>query len=457
MRVDNPEPTAADRFLAVKRQFQAAEWRRELTVACRGSTVDPVVAERVALAQIRGNPDLTKCSPSSVFKCVLTACSLGLEPDGVRGLAYLIPFKNNRLGRYDCNLVIGYPGLTRLAWNVPELSELQPILVHEKDTFRYEPGASSPITHRVHTGTDRGEVIAAYTRVRFRGHLQFLGFLWIDEINAIRDKAPSSRSSKSPWNDKGIGERGMRLKTTLRQACKHIPGASQLERAVAIDEAADAGIQALDAPGFEVVDVSARGEDRDPFEPALAEVFSEADAGVDASEIDPDPVDSDELDPDTIPADESGEPADLGAAQDDASQAETAQDKPKPNPVADQTSGGDRPAKGRKTARTRSSKTGKKPTTADTTADNRRQPPTQPEQEPIEEPEPGPDPEAIRAEIRELREEITRAHRNLSRQAVNAAMSAAGLGGIHELIGETPVEVLRRYVEALRSGSDNGR
>ena len=49
---------------------------------------------RIAMTSVRRTPALLGCNQQSLLGAVMQAAQLGLEPDGVLGLAYLIPFKD---------------------------------------------------------------------------------------------------------------------------------------------------------------------------------------------------------------------------------------------------------------------------------------------------------------------------------------------------------------------------
>src|SRR6185369_356853 len=46
---------------------------------------------RISMTSIRRTPALLSCNPQSLLGAIMQASQLGLEPDGVLGLAYLIP------------------------------------------------------------------------------------------------------------------------------------------------------------------------------------------------------------------------------------------------------------------------------------------------------------------------------------------------------------------------------
>ena len=48
---------------------------------------------RVALTAVQNTPKLLECDRRSLLSAVMTCAQLGLEPDGVLGQAYLVPFR----------------------------------------------------------------------------------------------------------------------------------------------------------------------------------------------------------------------------------------------------------------------------------------------------------------------------------------------------------------------------
>ena len=69
-------------------------------------------------------PKLLECTRESLLACIVQCAQLGLEPDGLLGQAYLIPFYNGRKNRYECQLIVGYKGLLKLARQSAEISSL---------------------------------------------------------------------------------------------------------------------------------------------------------------------------------------------------------------------------------------------------------------------------------------------------------------------------------------------
>ena len=70
---------------------------------------------RVAMTSVQRTPELLKCDPISLVAAVIQSSQLGLEPDGILGHAYLIPFNNTKKGRMEVQFIPGYKGLIDLA------------------------------------------------------------------------------------------------------------------------------------------------------------------------------------------------------------------------------------------------------------------------------------------------------------------------------------------------------
>src|SRR5262249_8718109 len=60
---------------------------------------------RVALTAVQRTPALLECDQLSIVGSVVQAAQLGLEPDGILGLAYLVPYFNKKTGRKECQLI----------------------------------------------------------------------------------------------------------------------------------------------------------------------------------------------------------------------------------------------------------------------------------------------------------------------------------------------------------------
>jgi len=170
---------------------------------------------RIAMTSIQSNYRLMECDPKSLVAAVMEASQLGLEPDGVLGRAYLIPYKVK--GQYKAQLQIGYRGFLDLARR-------------------------------------SGQVINAVVRLKDGGY--DFEWMWRREIDAIR------RSSKAAGDGPWVTHyEEMAKKTVIRRLAKRLPLSIEFQRAAVADEYAEAGVfteDVVDMTTGEVVDVQAK-------------------------------------------------------------------------------------------------------------------------------------------------------------------------------------------------------
>lgn len=198
---------------------------------------------RVALTAVGRNPTLQKCSPATIAGCVVQASILGLEPDGVLGEAYLVPFwnkkANNNRGGYECQLIPGYQGLLKLVRNTGELQMVDVQAVHENDEFEFEKGMEPFLRHKPALG-DRGEIQSYWAgAVLINGGKQF-EVMTVEEIERHRDQySQSADKDYSPWK---TSPEWMYKKTVLRKLTKLLPKSAQAQLAMTLDERSEVGI-----------------------------------------------------------------------------------------------------------------------------------------------------------------------------------------------------------------------
>lgn len=187
---------------------------------------------RISMTSIRRTPQLMTCTPQSLLGAVIQAAQLGLEPDGVLGMAYLVPFKD------ECQLIIGYKGLIDLARRSGQLSTIFARVVYSQDVFEYAYGLNDRLEHiPSNKSVDPGEITAAYAVAKLKDGATQFEVMTRPEIDAIRKRSKAGESG--PWVT-DFPE--MAKKTVLRRLCKMLPASVELQRAVALDERADVGL-----------------------------------------------------------------------------------------------------------------------------------------------------------------------------------------------------------------------
>lgn len=201
---------------------------------------------RVALTAIQNTPKLLDCDKNSFYLAVLRAAQLGLEPDGILGQAYLIPYGDT------VQLIPGYKGLIDLARRSGEVSNIIAKEVCAKDTFELHWHEEVPFTHEQATSGDRGSVIGFWAMARFKDGGFHFDYMPLDEVTKIRDNSSGykaavswSKNAKnkytkgkivSPWEDNFVE---MGKKTAIRRIAKYLP--MSVQRAAVIEDMVDGG------------------------------------------------------------------------------------------------------------------------------------------------------------------------------------------------------------------------
>mgnify|MGYP001490774074 CR=1 FL=1 len=186
---------------------------------------------RIALTEMRRNPELLSCEIKSLLGAIMQAAQLGLEP-GLLGHCYLIPFNNKKRGVKEVQFVIGYKGLIDLVRRSGEVQTIKAEAVYENDEFEFEYGLDEKLRHKPLLFGDRGKLIGFYAYAKFKdgGHTFLVAS--VDEINRIRDKYSRGKES-GPWKEE---YEAMAKKTVIRQLIKYLPISIEIQRNVSLDE-----------------------------------------------------------------------------------------------------------------------------------------------------------------------------------------------------------------------------
>ena len=201
---------------------------------------------RVAMTSIQRTPDLLKCDPISLVAAVIQSSQLGLEPDGILGHAYLIPFNNTKKGRMEVQFIPGYKGLIDLARRSGQVNRISAHVVYENEPFTMEYGTKETLEHKPLPPSTRGDRKGVYAVAVLNDGSPHFEWLWNEEIEAI--KRQSKAVNFGPWK---THEDEMIRKTAIRRLVKYLPLSVELAKAAAIDELADAGVSTAELFDFE--------------------------------------------------------------------------------------------------------------------------------------------------------------------------------------------------------------
>lgn len=182
---------------------------------------------RVALNAMSKSPLLAQCEPVSFCRAMLDLSAAGLEPDGRR--AHLIPFRNNKTGKYEVQLIVDYRGIVELIMRAGAVTAIHADKVCENDEFVVDRGAI--VSHKINYRKPRGEAYAYYCLIRMKDGGEKAEVMTKDEVDDIRRRSRASGSG--PWV---TDYNEMAKKTVFRRASKWVELSSELRRAVEADD-----------------------------------------------------------------------------------------------------------------------------------------------------------------------------------------------------------------------------
>lgn len=199
---------------------------------------------RIALTQFQKTPKLLDCTPESFLGAVIQAAQLGLEPDGVTGMAHLIPYGGK------VNFQPGFQGLMELARRSGDISQIVPRVVYEGDDFDYSYGLEKDLLRHVPSeNIDPGPISHVYCIIRLKdGSSRFE--VWPAariEAHAQRySQAYKAKKKDSPWITHFPQ---MAMKTLVVAALKYAPKSIELQKAIGLEEMAQSQVdQDLSVP-----------------------------------------------------------------------------------------------------------------------------------------------------------------------------------------------------------------
>tara|TARA_R100001463_G_scaffold75152_2_gene129183 strand:+ start:2034 stop:3071 length:1038 start_codon:yes stop_codon:yes gene_type:complete len=246
--------------LVVKLDDMKPKFANALPSYC-GFNQDHVI--RTVLTEVQKSPNLMKCTFNSIAQAALEACSLGLLPNSVQGLAYLVPYGDK------CQLIPGYKGLIKLALQSPHVNSITANCVYSTDKLDVEFGLNPKLTHVPNLiNSEKGEFMGAYAVANMAKGDPVFEYLPKWRIDEIKAKSKAGRSG--PWVS---DYESMAKKTAIKSLMKILPlEMDKIELAALKAEDGSAGFEYdLDADAWEYVD----GEEQEtPETKKLNEKFS---------------------------------------------------------------------------------------------------------------------------------------------------------------------------------------
>jgi recombination protein RecT len=194
---------------------------------------------RVVMTAIQNNPKLLNCSRQSLFSSCLKAAADGLMPDGREGA--IVPFGEEdddgsgrkRQASPTASWMPMVAGIRKKARNSGEIADWFAEVVHDGDHWRYEKGENPIIEHIPSRGGRKRPIIAAYSVCRLKDGTISREWMWIEEIEDVRQAY--SRSRKGPWSDP-VAYPEMCKKTVVRLHSKTLPMSTDVDDIIRRDD-----------------------------------------------------------------------------------------------------------------------------------------------------------------------------------------------------------------------------
>lgn len=195
---------------------------------------------RVAMTQVQRTPKLLECEPKSFLGAIMTAAQVGLEPDGFLGRGYLIPRWNKNTRRMECHFQPGYKGLLDLCQRSGNIASVRADVVRQGDFIEYEKGLDERLVHREGVDNFEATITHVYAIIRTKDGGSYWDIWPAAKVEAHRRRfAPDSYESFSAWQTDWAA---MGKKTLLIAVSNLAPKSIELARAVAAQQASDAGL-----------------------------------------------------------------------------------------------------------------------------------------------------------------------------------------------------------------------
>lgn len=230
--------------------------------------IDPDRFLRVCASSIIRSERLMESTKVSIYTALIEAAQLGLEPTGLLGSAYLVPYRRTvevevprgngtvkiRHWITEAKLIPGYRGLIDLARRSGEIAAIRANVVRQRDLFSILQGSAPAILHEPFLPSggvpgktptvpsedqDPGPYVGAYMVAELKGGMQQIEWMTFDEIEAVRRRSKAAEDGPwiTDWSE-------MARKTVVRRGSKYLPLTTELQRALELDEEAERSAEA---------------------------------------------------------------------------------------------------------------------------------------------------------------------------------------------------------------------
>jgi recombination protein RecT len=177
---------------------------------------------------VRATPTLLGCNPETVIGAALRCAQLGLAPNDVRNLAWIIPRKT------EATFQMGYGGVMELARRATPGLKFDGRPVYPGDEFDLDYGKAEPLTHKPAVVFQRargGDAYAWYVRARFPDGTVQVHVLDVEGVEYHRGF--SKRPNDGMWAD---SYDAAALKSVVLDMKRWLPMSTELAVGLASDD-----------------------------------------------------------------------------------------------------------------------------------------------------------------------------------------------------------------------------
>ncbi len=225
--------------------------------------IDPDRLAQVALNATIKQPMLLRCTQVSVASALITAASLGLEPNTPAQHCFLVPRRNKRKGAelsrklekyvevWEAQFTMGAAGLIYLGYNAKVVTSVTAREIYKGEEYEFIGGTpfdqvihkpSRKINHSVEHGTsEKGDdfginIEAVYCVLHVPNGPSICEWMYSEQIEDIRMR--DFIRDTGPWlTDYAM----MARKTVIKRGFKYVPMGSKLALAIEVDGRAAVG------------------------------------------------------------------------------------------------------------------------------------------------------------------------------------------------------------------------
>lgn len=206
--------------------------------------VDSAMLEIARNRVLHPNPDrgVPPVIPQSVFWAFVHAASLGLRVGQGSDEAFIVPFRHKDSNYRVATLLIGYKGLTTLAYRHPRVAIVNAQVVGKNDSFEVDLGSDPKIVYKPNLKS-KGDVVGAFCVIGLvheaSGQLyKLIEYMTREDIERVRACSRSAQDPEGPWT-KWFDE--MARKTVMIRSLKRAPRSDELVKAMELETAFERG------------------------------------------------------------------------------------------------------------------------------------------------------------------------------------------------------------------------